>query len=82
MTDEHVELFERPFVEELCYTFAGSVFTAFMLFFDGFFTTAETRFGAKLDEFFYFFELAAHSCVKKTLSDCRRCRVAASAVVV
>ena len=61
MTHKHIELFKRAFVQKLGDTLAGCIFAAFMLFFDGFLTTAETRFGAKLDEFFYFFELAAHS---------------------
>ncbi len=60
MTHKHVQFFERAFVKELGYAFAGCVFAAFVLFVDGFLATAETRFGAKLDEFFYFFKLAAH----------------------
>ena len=60
MTHEHVELFERSFVEELSYAFACCIFAAFVLFLNGFLATAETCFGAKLDEFFYFFKLTAH----------------------
>ena len=60
MAHKHVEFLERTFVEELGDAFAGGVFSAFMLLFDGFFATAEACLGAKLDEFFYFFKLTAH----------------------
>ena len=64
MTHKHIKLFKRPFVEELCDALAGCVFAAFVLFLNGFLATAETCFGAKLDEFFYFFELTAHDILE------------------
>ena len=57
---KHIKLLEGAFVEELCDALAGGVFAALVLLVDGFLTTAETCFVAKLDEFFYFFELVAH----------------------
>ena len=68
MTHKHVEFFKRTFVEELCDALACCVFTAFVLFFDGFFTTAEAGLRAEVNEFFYFFKLAAHKCGCKTMT--------------
>ncbi len=52
---EHVEFLEAVLVEELVYAFAGGVFTAGMLFFDGFFAAAEAGFGTFVNEFLDFF---------------------------
>ena len=60
MAHKHIKFLKRTFVQKLGYTFTGCIFATFMLLFDGFLATAETRLGAKLDEFFYFFKLAAH----------------------
>ncbi len=57
---KHVELLERAFVEQLCDAFAGGVFTAFVLLFDGLFAAAEAGLGAELYELLYFFKLTAH----------------------
>ncbi len=60
MAHKHVELLKRAFVQQLRDAFAGCVFAAFMLLFDGFFAAAEAGLGTELYELLYFFKLTAH----------------------
>ena len=60
MSHKHVEFLEGAFIEELSDAFAGSVFAAGMLFFNGFFTTAQTCACTFVEQFLKFFLIGAH----------------------